>query len=132
MGCTPTEENSLLNQLPLLVSGLGILVAVLPVVLLPSSSGAVAFVVLVTKGIGVTAGLGVVGVGLYSSRTGDHRPAAATGLVVIASVVVGVIGGLVEVTSGLLVPIWVWFSSAMLAVGVAVVLTYRFIDGPYR
>lgn len=95
---------------------------------LPSSSGGLAFVVLVVKGIGVTTGLWVVCVGLYSYRTGDPQPAAVAGSVVVGLVV----GGLVESVSGRFVPIWVWFSSVMLVVGAAPILTYRFVDGPYR
>lgn len=132
MGREPTAEDVLPDRLPLLVSALGVLVVVFPVAYLPSSSGAVAVVVLAAKGIGVAAGLAVVGVGLYSYRTGDHRPAAVAGSVVVGLVVVGAIGGLVESVSGRFVPIWVWFSSAVLVVGAAPILTYRFVDGPYR
>ncbi|WP_336345082.1 hypothetical protein [Halalkalicoccus ordinarius] len=120
------------DRLPFLVSALGVLVAVLPVAYLPSSSGALAFVMLVAKGIAVTTGLGVVVVGLYSYRTGDSRPAAVAGSVVGGLVVVGVVGGLVESASGRFVPIWVWFSSVVLVVGATPILIYRFVDGPSR
>lgn len=125
----PTAKGVIPDRLPLLVSALGVLVAVLPVAYLPSSSGALVFVVLVAKGIGVTTGLGVICVGLYSYRTGDPRPAAATGLMVVGLIGVGVIGGLVE-RVGPLVPIWVWLSSAVLVVVGALTLTYRFVDEP--
>lgn len=118
------------NRLALLVSALGLLVAVLPIVYLPSSSGGVGFAVLVMKGIGVAVGLAVVGVGLYSYRTGNLRPAVATGSTVVGLVVVGAIGGFVETTGGPLIPIWVWFLSAVLVIGVAFGATYRFVDEP--
>lgn len=132
MGRERTAKGILPDRLPLLVSALGVLVAVLPVAYLPSSSGALAFVMLVAKGISVTTGLGVVCVGLYSYRTGDPRPAAVAGSMVVGLIVVGVVGGLVESVSGHFIPIWGWFSSAVLVVGAAPILTYRFVDEPYR
>lgn len=116
-----------LKGLPFLVSLLGLLIAVLPLVYLPTSSGPVAFAILMMKAIGVLVGLGVVGVGLYSYRTGNSQPAMATGLAVIGLVVVGVIGGLIETTGGPLVPIWVWAISALLVVGLAIIVTTRFL-----
>lgn len=132
MGREPTAKGILPARLPLLVSALGVLVAVLPVASLPSSSGALAFVMVLAKGIGVTTGLGVVCVGLYSYRTGDPRPATAAGSVVVGLVVVGVVGGLVESVSGRFVPIWAWFSSVVIVIGATPILTYRFVDEPSR
>lgn len=118
--------------LPALVALLGLLVAVLPLLYLPSSSGPVAFAVLVMKAIGVVVGLGVIGVGLYSYRTGNPQPAMATGSAVVGLVVVGIVGGFVETTGGRLVPIWVWALSAVSVVVIAVVLTNRFLGDTPR
>lgn len=120
------------NRPALLVSLLGLLVAVLPLMYLPGSSGPVAFAVLVMKAIGVVVGLGVVGVGLYSYRTGNPRPAMATGSAVVGLVAVGSIGGFVETTSGTLIPIWVWALSAVVVAGTAVVVTNRVLDETRR
>ncbi|WP_373189280.1 hypothetical protein [Halolamina sp.] len=113
--------------LPFLVSLLGLLIAVLPLIYLPTSSGPVAFAILMMKAIGVIIGLGVVGVGLYSYRTGNPQPAMATGLAVIGLLIVGIIGGLIETTGGPLVPIWVWALSALLVVGTVRIVTNRFL-----
>ena len=116
------------NRLPFIVSALGVLIALVPVISLPSSSGAVAFAVLAIKGIGILVGLGVVGVGIHSYHTGDRRLAAVTGVTVLGLFVVGVVGGLIEATTDLLVPIRAWFSSAILVIGLAYTMVARFVD----
>jgi hypothetical protein len=68
-------------RLPLVVVVLGILVGV-PLLFLPGASGSVAFGTRLMQAIAVV-GVGVVGAVLYSSRTGDVRPAVATGLTLI-------------------------------------------------
>ncbi len=121
--------NEAFKPFALLVSALGILIVILPLIYLPSPGGALAFPVLIMKGTGIVVGLGVVSIGLHSYRTGDPRPAVATGLTVIGLVTTGVLGGLVETTGGgFLVPIWMWFLASILVIGIAFLVAYRFVD----
>jgi peptidoglycan/LPS O-acetylase OafA/YrhL len=109
-------------MIPLGVVGLGMLVAVLPLLLLPDSSGPVAFALGLMQSIAVLVGASVVGAGLYSYRTGNCRPAAAAALAVLGLGLVGALGGFVEASGGPLIPIWGWVV-AVLLVGVFVVVT---------
>lgn len=70
----------------------GVLVTVLPVVYLgPGGIGAgpTRFAVLVIEVIAGVVGLGVVGAGVASYRTGDPRPAVAAVAIIIGLTVVG-------------------------------------------
>lgn len=120
MSSRTESRTASLDQIPILVSLLGLLIAVLPLLLLPSSSGALLFPVLIMKFLGVVVGVGVAGTGFYSHRTGNLRPALFTGSAVVGLLVVGIVGGLVEWTGGPLVPIWLWILSAVFAMGIAV------------
>lgn len=94
------------RALPVVV--LGLLVSIVPVLLVPSpgSGGPITFAVRLMQAIAVLAGLGVVATGIYSYWTGNLRPAVTTGATVIGLVLVGVVGGFVEMTGGPLIPIW--------------------------
>jgi hypothetical protein len=90
-----------------------VFVATLPLVVLPESSGPIAFVVDLLQTVAVVVGLSVVAAGLYSYRTGNPRSAVAAGLIVVGLTVAGALGGLVETSGGPLVPIWVWMVSIL-------------------
>lgn len=113
------------TRIPLAVIALGILVAVLPLFLLPESSGPVAFAISVLQGLAVLAGFGVVGAGLYSYRTGNPRPAVATALTLLGFALIGAVGALVETSGGPLIPIWAWVVSAILVGILATATTNR-------
>lgn len=117
------------NRISLAVVALGILVAVLPLLLLPESSGPVAFAIKLMQAIAVIVGLGVVGAGFYSYRTENLRPAVATGLIVIGLLLLGALGGIVETSGGPLIPIWAWFVSVILVIAFAIVTTNRVVNG---
>lgn len=122
------RDIELQNRFALSIVVLGLALAVLPLVLLPESSGPVAFALTMMQGIAIVVGLGVGTIGLYSYRTGNLRPALATGLSVIGLGVVGAVGAYVEMTGGPLIPIWVWLLSAMLIIGIVLMMTYRVMD----
>lgn len=115
------------TRIPLAVIVLGILVAVLPLLFLPESSGPVAFAIRLMQGIAVLVGVGVVGTGFYSYRTGNPRPAVATALTILGLVLVGAIGGLVETSGGPLIPVWAWVVSAVLVGAFAITTTNRVV-----
>lgn len=117
------------SRIIILVVILGVLVAVLPLMFLPKSSGPVAFAVRLMQGIAGVVGLCVIGAGFYSYRTGNLRPGVATGLTVIGLILVGALGGIVETSGGPLIPIWAWFMSAILVIAFAVVTTNRVVNG---
>ena len=109
---------------------LGVLVAVVPVLLVPfpGDGGPITFVVRIMQGIAVIIGIGVVGVGYHSYRTGDLRLSLAVGSSILGLTLVGVIGGLVETSGGPLIPRWVWLLAAIVVVGLSVALAYRLTD----
>lgn len=113
---------------PLLVVLLGVFIGILPLIFLPSSSGALVFPVLIMKSLGVMVGVGVAGTGLYSYRSGNPQPAMVTGSAVIGLLIVGIIGGFIETSSGYLTPIWLWVLSAILVITLAVILPTRFLS----
>ncbi|WP_232819786.1 hypothetical protein [Haloprofundus halophilus] len=117
------------NRIPLAVIALGILVAVLPLLLLPKSSGPMAFVIRLLQVIAVIVGLGVVGAGFYSYRTGNLQLAVTTGLTVIGLVLVAALGGIVETRGNLFIPIWAWFVSAILVTAFAIATINRVVKG---
>lgn len=123
---SPTIPSELV---PLLVLCLGVLIAILPLIFLPSSSGALIFPVLIMKFLGVMVGVSVAGTGLYSYRTGNHQTAMITGLSVIGLLIVGIIGGFIETSSGYLIPIGLWMLSTTSVIVLAVILTTRFLGG---
>lgn len=115
-----------------LAAALGVVVAVLPVVYLGPGGvggGPVGFAVLAMEVVAGAAGLGVVGAGVYSYRTGNSRPAVTAVALVSGLVVVGGIGAYVETTGGPLVPIPVWFLAGLLAVGAALGIVDRLTPG---
>lgn len=111
----------------LLVVVFGILVATIPFVLVPPSSPGdpVAFAVLLVQVIVAVVGLGVAATGVYSYRTGDLRPAIAATTTIVGLVIVGAVGGLVEMAGGPLVPIWVWLLATVTVVIISLTVTYR-------
>ena len=121
------SQTSPSNRVPLLVSFLGLLIVILPLIYLPSSSGALAFPVLIMKFLGIVVGVGVASTGLDSYRTGNLQPAMVTGSAVIGLLSVGIIGGLIETSGGPLIPIWLWVLSAVLTIGAAIILTTRLL-----
>ena len=113
------------RALPVVV--LGILVAVVPVLLVPfpGDGGPITFAVRVMQGIAVIVGVGVMGTGYYSYRTGDLRPSVAAGSSILGLTLVGVVGGIVETTSGRFVPLWTWLLAVILVVGLSIIGAYR-------
>lgn len=104
----------------------GVLVAVLPIVYLGPGGigvGPTRFAVLVMQVVMGVVGLGVVGAGVSSYRTGDPRLAVAAVTILVGLAVVGGVGAYVEMTGGPLVPIPVWVSAGLLAIGVAIGVT---------
>lgn len=83
-------------------------VVVLPVVYLGAGGfgvGPVGFAVLLMEVVTGVVGLGLIGAGDHSSRTGDSRPVVAAVAILGSSAVVGGTGAYVEMTGGPLVPI---------------------------
>lgn len=120
------------RALPVVV--LGILVAFVPFLLVPSpgSGGPITFAVRFMQTIAALVGVGVVGSGIYSYRTGNLRPAATAGSTVVGLILVGGIGGIVEMTGGPLIPIWIWALAALFVIGISLVVTHRLVDRQHR
>ena len=115
------------------VSGLlaavsGVFVAVLPVVYLGAGEfgvGPIGFAVLLMEVVTGVVGLGLIGAGVHSSRTGDPRPVVAAVAILGSSAVVGGTGAYVEMSRGPLVPIPAWVVAGLLALGASLGVTER-------
>lgn len=112
-----------------LVVALGVLVAVLPLVSLPESSGPMAFLISAVQVVAGVVGVAVAIAGVYSYRTGNPQAAVAAGLMIVGFVTVGAVGGLVETSGGPLVPIWVWMVSILVVVLGSLAVSERVGDG---
>ncbi|EJN60013.1 hypothetical protein HSB1_21710 [Halogranum salarium B-1] len=112
-----------------LVVVLGVLVAVLPLVSLPESSGPMAFLISAVQVVAGVVGVAVAIAGVYSYRTGNPQAAVAAGLMIVGFVAVGAVGGLVETSGGPLVPIWVWMVSILVVVLGSLAVSDRVGDG---
>ncbi|WP_265111847.1 hypothetical protein [Halosolutus halophilus] len=117
------------RALPVVV--MGILVAIAPFLLIPSpgDGGPITFAVRLMQVIAAVLGLAVAVTGIYSYRTGNLRPAMVTATTIFGLTIVGVVGGLVEMTGGPLIPIWAWLLAAALVLPASLAVTYRFISG---
>ena len=113
---------------------LGTLIAIVPLILVPSpgDGGPITFGVRLLQAIAVLVGLGVGTTGVYSYRSGNLRPAVAAAMTIIGLLIVGVVGGLVETTGGPLIPIWVWILAAVVAISASLAVTHRFVSGEQR
>ena len=110
---------------------IGVLVAITPLLLLPApgDGGPITFAVRLMQVIAASIGLAVAATGVYSYRTRDLRPAMVATTTIVGLVIVGVVGGLVEITGGLLVPVWAWLLAATLVILGSLAVTYRFGSG---
>jgi ABC-type amino acid transport system permease subunit len=115
------------------VIGLGILLIFAPLFALPSAGdGPIAVVVGLMQAIAAAVGLVVAATGLYSHRTGDLRPAVAAAVTVVGLLGLGVVGAVVELSVGRLIPIWAWFLAAVLVILGAFGLTLQVVPAGSR
>lgn len=91
------SESTTTRSLPILISLVGLLIAFLPPIYLPSYTGPAGLAFLMIEISGVITGLGVFSIGVYSYRTGNRRPAKATGLAIIGLVIMGITGGFIAI-----------------------------------
>lgn len=81
------------SLVPVAVVAVGILIAVLPLLVLPESSGPGGFALGFAQGAATLVGLGSIGAGTRSHRTGDRRLAVAAMLTILGLGLVGAVGG---------------------------------------
>ncbi|KTG09464.1 hypothetical protein AUR64_16955 [Haloprofundus marisrubri] len=113
------------RALPIVV--FGVLVALAPLMLapFPGGGGPITFIVRLVQGLAVVVGIGVVGAGYRSYRTGKFRFSLAVVLSILSLILVAGIGGLVETSANLFIPIGVWLLAISVVVGLSVVLAFR-------
>lgn len=125
----PLQSTESRRALP--VIALGMLVVFVPFIIspFPGSGGPITVAIRVIQAIASVVGLGLVAVGLYSYRTGNLRPAGVAVTPVVGVLIVGIAGGVIEMTSGQLVPIWAWFSATILVIALLSVAGSWFMSG---
>lgn len=133
-----TSSTSTRDRRGIPVAGLGILVAVLSLFIIPSPGGPANLAMAVLEGVSVSIGLWVVTAGAYSYWTGNLRPAIVATTFVGTLLPTAVLGGLLESRTTHYVPLWGWVLAIAtatvisLAMRIRVSETERQLDGQRR